>query len=71
MYQELLDGYVRLFATVLQDHVALEPDVLERRCVGLVGAGEALSAAMVRGTCTEADAAAAFQALIIGGLSGS
>ena len=71
MYQELLDGYVRLFAAVLQDHVALGPSELERRCVGLVGAGEALSAAMVRGTCTEADAAAAFRSLIVGGLSGS
>lgn len=71
VYQELLDAYVRLFATVLAPHVALERDRLERRCVGLVGAGEALSAAMVRGHCGEADAADAFYALIVGGLSGA
>ncbi len=68
VYQELLDGYVRLFASVLKPHSTLSPAELERRCVGLVGAGEALSAAMVRGDCSEAEAAEAFASLIQGGL---
>ena len=68
VYEELLDGSVRLFATVLQPHSPLPPAELERRCVGLVGAGEALSAAMVRGDCGETESAAAFAALIRGGL---
>ncbi|EPC03212.1 hypothetical protein L861_23165 [Litchfieldella anticariensis FP35 = DSM 16096] len=70
VYQELLDGYVQLFATVLKPHSTLSPVELERRCIGLIGAGEALSAAMVRGNCSEAEAAEAFASLIQGGLQG-
>ncbi|RYG67814.1 TetR/AcrR family transcriptional regulator [bacterium] len=68
VYQELLDNYVQLFATVLKPYCALAPLELERRCVGLVGAGEALSAAMVRGSLSESEAAGAFRALIEGGV---
>ncbi len=68
VYQELLDGSVQLFAAVLQPHSGLPPAALERRCIGLVGAGEALSAAMLRGRCSEVEAAAAFAALIRDGL---
>ncbi|WP_211266669.1 TetR/AcrR family transcriptional regulator [Halotalea alkalilenta] len=66
VYQELLDGYVVLFAAVLKPHSTMSLAELERRCVGLVGAGEALSAAMVRGSCSEAEAAEAFASLIEG-----
>lgn len=69
VYQELLDNYVQLFATVLKPHCNLSPDELERRCIGLIGSGDALSAAMVRGNCSEAEAAATFTSLIRGGLS--
>ena len=68
VYQELIDGYVQLFASSLAPFVTLAPAELERRCVGLVGAGEALSAAMVRGSCTEAEAAQALASLIEGGV---
>ncbi|MGL6161334.1 TetR/AcrR family transcriptional regulator [Microbulbifer sp.] len=68
VYQELLDGYVQLFAAVLEPYVNLPQVDLERRCVGLIGAGEALSAAMVRGNCSEADAAKTFASLIQGGV---
>lgn len=68
VYQELIDGYVELFATVLKPYVTLSSGVLERRCVGLVGAGEALSAAMVRGKHSEAETAETFASLIKGGL---
>ncbi|MET0405718.1 MAG: TetR/AcrR family transcriptional regulator, partial [Cystobacter sp.] len=68
VYQELLEGYVQLFASALRPHSTLSPAELERRCVGLIGAGEALSAAMVRGQCSEADAARTLTSLIQGGL---
>nr|WP_281506105.1 TetR/AcrR family transcriptional regulator [Chromohalobacter nigrandesensis] len=68
VYQELLDGYVQLFAAAMRPYCALEDTELERRCVGLIGAGDALSAAMVRGHCSEADASQAFAVLIRGGL---
>lgn len=68
VYQHLLDGYVQLFAGALAPHSDLPPAEVKRRCVGLIGAGEALSAAMVRGQCCETEAAAAFAALIQGGL---
>jgi AcrR family transcriptional regulator len=68
VYQELLGVYVGLFATVLTPHTALSPAQLARRCVGLVGAGEALSVSMVRGQCSEAEAAEAFTSLIRGSL---
>ncbi len=68
VHQELIDGYVRLFASVLEPHSTLPPAELQRRCVGLVGAGEALSVTMVRGDCSEAEAAEALSSLIKGGL---
>ncbi|NDK32773.1 TetR/AcrR family transcriptional regulator [Nesterenkonia haasae] len=66
--QELLDGYVQLFVSALGPHSRLSSDELERYCVGLVGAGEALSAATVRGNCTEEEAAQTLASLIPGGL---
>ncbi|UOQ69200.1 TetR/AcrR family transcriptional regulator [Hymenobacter volaticus] len=68
VHQELLAGYVQLFAAALAPHSPLPPDELHRRCVGLVGAGEALSLLMVGGQCRESDAAATFSALIRGGV---
>jgi len=41
-------------------------DLRRRRCIGLVGAGEALSAALVRGNFSEAEAAGVFASLIKG-----
>lgn len=70
VFQELIDGYVQLFATALAPHTALGPESLERYCIGLVGAGEALAAAMLRGNCSETEAAKTFAALIPGGLPG-
>lgn len=68
VYQEIIDGYVQLFATALKPHGRWPPAVLERCCIGLVGAGEALSAALVRGSCTEAEAAAALTSLMQGAM---
>ncbi|MCG8925932.1 TetR/AcrR family transcriptional regulator [Lentzea sp. CC55] len=64
VHHELLDGYVRLFASVLKPHSSLSPAELKRRCIGLVGAGEALGAAMLRGISGEQRAARSLAALI-------
>lgn len=64
VHQELLDSYVALFADALRPHSDLPAGQLQLRCIGLIGAGEALSAAMVRGEATEGDAAEALAALM-------
>ena len=66
--QELFDHCVRMFVSVLRPHSAVAPDELDRRCIGLVGAGEALAAAAVRGHASEAQAVAAFTSLIQGAM---
>jgi AcrR family transcriptional regulator len=66
--QEMLAGYAHLFVEALGPHSTLAPVVLHRYCVGLVGAGEALSVLMLAGKCSEQDAAATFAALIQGGV---
>ena len=68
VHQELLAGYAQLFVAVLAPHSPLPPADLHRCCVGLVGAGEALSVMMLGGQCSEQEAAQAFSALIRGGL---
>ena len=70
VFQELLDNSMQMFLSVLKPHSTLSPSELERRCIGLVGAGEALSAALVRGKCSEAEAIEAFTSLIQGGMRG-
>jgi AcrR family transcriptional regulator len=66
--QELLAGYAHLFVAALGPHSALSAAALHRYCVGLIGAGEALSVLMLAGNCSEQDAAATFAALIQGSL---
>lgn len=68
VFQELLDNSVQMFVSVLKPHSTLSAAELEWRCIGLVGAGEALSAALVRGTLNEVDAAEIFASLIQGSL---
>lgn len=68
MHQELIAGYIQLFISALESHSALLPAELHRRCVGLVGAGDALSLLMVRGQCSEQEATQTFAFLIRGGL---
>ncbi|EWY40866.1 TetR family transcriptional regulator [Skermanella stibiiresistens SB22] len=68
VFQELLDNSVAMFVSVLKPHSTLSPPELYRYCVGLVGAGEALSATLVRGMCSAAEAAEAFASLIEGAL---
>jgi AcrR family transcriptional regulator len=68
VFQQLLDNSVQMFVAVLLPHTGLPTADLTRRCIGLVGAGEALSVAVVRGILGEDDAVAVFASLIKGGL---
>lgn len=66
VHHELLDGYVDLFTSALAAYSTLPAGELRLRCVGLIGAGEAIMAAMARGISSEADAIKAFTSLIWG-----
>lgn len=68
VFQELLDNSVQMFVAVLKPYSTLPPAELERYCTGLVGAGEALSTALVRGRYSEPEATATFASLIRHGL---
>ncbi|UIJ72673.1 TetR/AcrR family transcriptional regulator [Aurantimonas sp. HBX-1] len=68
VFQELLDNSVQMFVSVLTPFAALSSPELQRRCVGLVGAGEALSAAVVRGKLDRTEAAGVFASMIKGSL---
>jgi AcrR family transcriptional regulator len=70
VFQELLDHSVEMFVSVLRPFNALPDAALKQRCIGLVGAGEALSAALVRRILPEEEAIEVFAALIAGGLAG-
>ncbi|WP_299652879.1 TetR/AcrR family transcriptional regulator [uncultured Jannaschia sp.] len=64
VFEELLDKSVEMFTVVLTPHSDLPDPELYRMCVGLVGAGEALSARVIRGAISKAEAVATFAALI-------
>lgn len=68
VFQELLDNCVQMFVSVLEPHANLAAVELERRCAGLVGAGEALAGALVRGRYAKAEVIATFTSLIQGAL---
>lgn len=68
MFQEVLDNSVRMFVSVLRHHATSSTTGLERPCIGLVGAGEAVSTAIVGGQSDEAETIQAFSSLIQGGL---
>jgi hypothetical protein len=59
-----------MFVSVLKPHSTLAPEELERRCIRLVGGGEAIAGAAARGNGSEADAVAAFASLIYGAMRG-
>jgi AcrR family transcriptional regulator len=69
VFQELLNKCVQMFVAVLTPHAALSAEELERRCTALVGAGEALSGAVVRGRYGKDDATNTFAALILGAVA--
>lgn len=68
VYDELLDQSVAMFVSVLRPFSELSEDAVTRLCIGLVGAGEGLSGAIVRGKLAEADAISTFANIIKGSL---
>lgn len=66
VFQELLDNCVAMFVSVLTPHVNMSARSLQQCCIGLVGAGEALSVALTRGRLEETEAVTAFASLITG-----
>ena len=64
VYDELLDQSVAMFVSVLRPLSALSEAAANCLCIGLVGAGEGLSAAIVRGKITEDEAISTFTDII-------
>ncbi|MBT2299966.1 TetR/AcrR family transcriptional regulator [Variovorax paradoxus] len=67
--RELIDSYVALYRDALAPYSKLPEDELRLRCVGIIGAGDAIARDMVRGRIDEAAAAASLASLIIGWLA--
>ncbi|WP_435170358.1 TetR/AcrR family transcriptional regulator [Falsirhodobacter sp. 1013] len=65
---EMLEGHAAFFSAALTPLSPLSAEVVTRRCIGIIGAGEALSDAMVRGQVTKQAAVDDFTALIVGWL---
>ncbi|SDX93947.1 TetR/AcrR family transcriptional regulator [Lysobacter enzymogenes] len=62
--RELTAGYVEFYRGLLAPYAKVDEAELHRRCVAIVGAGEALSREMSQGRVEEADAAATLAVLI-------
>ncbi len=67
---EMLDSYTRAMATAFAPHSGLDAETIQLRCVGLLGAAEALATELNQGRTTAAEATAALADLIAGGLAG-
>ncbi|MCM5680466.1 TetR/AcrR family transcriptional regulator [Schlegelella sp. S2-27] len=67
--QELVDGYVDLYCEALGPFTKLSKEELRLRCVGLIGAGEAISREMLQGRVTQARAASVLGAMLMATLS--
>lgn len=67
--QEMTDGHVQFYVDSLTPLLSLSGTVIRRRCVGIVGAAEALSEAMVRGKMSKQEASAELSSLLLSWLS--
>ncbi|MFI8351827.1 TetR/AcrR family transcriptional regulator [Streptomyces cyaneofuscatus] len=65
---ELTAGYAHLMATALLPYSGLAPHALRLRCVGLLGAAEAIAAELNGERTTDSEAVTALIGLIVGGL---
>ncbi|NYI04533.1 TetR/AcrR family transcriptional regulator [Allostreptomyces psammosilenae] len=65
---EVTDTYADLMATALRPYSDLAPEALRLRCVGVLGAAEAIAAELTRERVTADDAVTALTGLIVGGL---
>ncbi|MFJ9106606.1 TetR/AcrR family transcriptional regulator [Streptomyces sp. NPDC102283] len=66
--REMLDRYTDLMAAALLRHSGLTPEALRLRCVGVLGAAEAMAAELNRGRASADDAVAALTDLIMGSI---
>jgi AcrR family transcriptional regulator len=66
---ELLEGYTAVMATALAPHSTLPSEALRLRCVGVLGAAEAIAAELHQERTTSDEAVAALTDLILGGLT--
>lgn len=66
---ELLDSYTNVMAAALAPHAGLPAEALQLRCVGLLGAAEAIAAELNRERTSAPDAVTALADLIAGGLT--
>jgi AcrR family transcriptional regulator len=66
---EMLDSYTSVMAAALAPHSSLPAEALRLRCVGVLGAAEAIAAELNRERTTAADAVTALTALILGSLT--
>jgi AcrR family transcriptional regulator len=66
---DMLDGYTNVMAAALAPHSSLPAEALQLRCVGVLGAAEALATELNRERTTAADAVTALTDLIVGGLT--
>ncbi|MEV7163019.1 TetR/AcrR family transcriptional regulator [Streptomyces microflavus] len=66
--REMLGSYTDLMAAALLPHSGLAPEALRLRCVGVLGAAEAVAAELNRGRASANDAVTALTDLIVGGL---
>jgi AcrR family transcriptional regulator len=68
LQHELLDGYTEVMVAAMAPHSALTADALRLRCIGVLGAAEALAVELNRGRTTAPDAVTALADLIVGSL---
>ncbi|QCI67466.1 TetR/AcrR family transcriptional regulator [Phreatobacter stygius] len=66
---QLIDHYVAIYRDALRPFTDLPAADLQLRCVGIIGAAEAISRDMIRGHVDEPTAAATLASLITGWLS--
>lgn len=67
--REMLGSCTDLMAAALLPHSGLAPEVLRLRCVGVLGAAEAVAAELNQGRASADDAVTALTDLIMGGLN--
>ncbi|MEU4608030.1 TetR/AcrR family transcriptional regulator [Kribbella sp. NPDC023972] len=69
MQHELLEEYVKVMAAALAPHSRLPREALQLRCIGVLGAAEAIATELNLQRATAADAIAALTDLIVGNVA--
>jgi hypothetical protein len=69
LQHELLDRYAEVMVAAMAPHSTLAADALHLRCIGVLGAAEAIAVELTRGRTTAQDAVTALADLIVGSLA--